>query len=319
MQPRAADAVVVDLDHYPTGPVHDPEEWHHDDFRKTRLATSSKQPPRRNDEANHDSWRMCWRAGADGRPSSRRSWRTGDNVPRAARKPPRGRLRRTRVEPGRAERPSRRDGVHDHQRAIRRRLFRRLARPQTASLPPRTRPGQSSGRARPVRSSGASLAPLRVRFGSLLRLASKEHPSVRNNTEQPQRSGAPAHAHPERDVARERFIVHPYLKRHACGSALAASVGRMDTALLLSAGGEWESPAATCRSCCEAVVLGRRAHRCRRGVGQPRASRGHARAAARCRRPPTLTRHAAGLPCRPTATQQADPLPRRPADESRRS
>ena len=48
------------------------------------------------------------------------------------------------------------------------------------------------------------------------------------------------------------------------------------------------------------------------GIRRPR--RGHVRAAARCRRPPSLTRHAAGLPCRPAAAQQGDPLPRRPAD-----
>jgi hypothetical protein len=47
-------------------------------------------------------------------------------------------------------------------------------------------------------------------------------------------------------------------------------------------------------------------------IRRPR--RGHVRAAARCRRPPSLTRHAAGLPCRPAAAQQGDPLPRRPTN-----
>src|SRR6187200_2853688 len=35
-------------------------------------------------------------------------------------------------------------------------------------------------------------------------------------------------------------------------------------------------------------------------------------AAARCRRPPSLTRHVAGLPRRPAAAQQGDPLPADP-------
>ena len=39
---------------------------------------------------------------------------------------------------------------------------------------------------------------------------------------------------------------------------------------------------------------------------------GHVRAVARCRRPPALTRHAAGVPRRPAAAQQGDPLPSRP-------
>ena len=39
-------------------------------------------------------------------------------------------------------------------------------------------------------------------------------------------------------------------------SALAASVGRMDIALLLPAGGQWESPTAECRSCCEGDDIG---------------------------------------------------------------
>ena len=51
--------------------------------------------------------------------------------------------------------------------------------------------------------------------------------------------------------------------------------------------------------------------RCR--IRHPR--RGHVRAAARCRRPPSLTRHPAGVPRRPAAAQQGNPLPRRPADD----
>ena len=51
--------------------------------------------------------------------------------------------------------------------------------------------------------------------------------------------------------------------------------------------------------------------RCR--IRRPR--RGHVRAAARCRRPPSLTRHAAGVPRRPAAAQQGDALPGRPADD----
>ena len=43
--------------------------------------------------------------------------------------------------------------------------------------------------------------------------------------------------------------------------------------------------------------------------------RGHVRAAARCRRPPSLARHAAGLPRRPAAAQQGDPLPGGPTDD----
>ena len=70
--------------------------------------------------------------------------------------------------------------------------------------------------------------------------------------------------------------------------------------------------------CCAAVGIGRRAHRCREEqprcvIRRPR--RGHARAAARCRRPPSLTGHAAGLPRRPAAAQQGDALPRRPTDD----
>jgi hypothetical protein len=43
-------------------------------------------------------------------------------------------------------------------------------------------------------------------------------------------------------------------------------------------------------------------HRC----DIPRPRRGHVRAAARCRRPPSLTRHAAGVPRRSAAAQQGD-------------
>ena len=47
----------------------------------------------------------------------------------------------------------------------------------------------------------------------------------------------------------------------------------------------------------------------------PNPRRGHVRAAARCRRPPSLTRDAAGVPRRPAAAQQGDALPGRPADD----
>ena len=50
-----------------------------------------------------------------------------------------------------------------------------------------------------------------------------------------------------------------------------------------------------------------------------RPRRGHARAAARCRRPPSLTRHAAGLPRRPPAAQQGDALPADPPTIGRSS
>ena len=66
------------------------------------------------------------------------------------------------------------------------------------------------------------------------------------------------------------------------------------------------------------AVVGRRAHRSWRGAGSVRfrvPRRGHVRAAARCRRPPSLTRHAAGVPCRPAAAQQGDALPRGSADD----
>jgi integrase len=55
-----------------------------------------------------------------------------------------------------------------------------------------------------------------------------------------------------------------------------------------------------------------------RSVRHPTPEEGHVRAAARCRRPPLLTRHAAGLPCRPRAAQQGDPLPGRSAAPRRR-
>ena len=48
-------------------------------------------------------------------------------------------------------------------------------------------------------------------------------------------------------------------------------------------------------------------------VRYPTPEDGHVRADARCRRPPSLARHAAGLLCRPAAAQQGDPLPGRPA------
>ena len=63
---------------------------------------------------------------------------------------------------------------------------------------------------------------------------------------------------------------------------------------------------------------GLRARRVERGqsrCGIRRPRRGHVRAAARCRRPPSLTRHAAGVPRRPAAAQQGDPLPRGPAND----
>jgi hypothetical protein len=47
----------------------------------------------------------------------------------------------------------------------------------------------------------------------------------------------------------------------------------------------------------------------------PTPEEGHVRAAARGRRPSSLTRHHAGVPRRPAAAQQGNPLPRGPADD----
>ena len=71
------------------------------------------------------------------------------------------------------------------------------------------------------------------------------------------------------------------------------------------------------RSCAAVAVDRGRTARGRSSLGAiaRRPRRGHVRAAARCRRPPSLTRHAAGVPCRPAAAQQWDPLPRRPTDD----
>ena len=76
-------------------------------------------------------------------------------------------------------------------------------------------------------------------------------------------------------------------------------------------------PSAVPRSCA-AVAVGRRARRCWRGAARcviQRPRRGHVRAAARCRRPPSLTRHAAGVPRRSAAAQQGDALPSRPTHD----
>ena len=99
--------------------------------------------------------------------------------------------------------------------------------------------------------------------------------------------------------------------------ALATSVRRPGAALLLAWRRDSASRARTSRPRCAAVVLPRRATRAQEE--QPRCvircpRRDHVRAAARCRRPPSLTRHAAALPCRPAAAQQGDPLPRRPSN-----
>ena len=47
----------------------------------------------------------------------------------------------------------------------------------------------------------------------------------------------------------------------------------------------------------------------------PNPRRDHVRAVARCRRPPSLARHAAGVPRGSPAAQQGDALPGRPADD----
>jgi hypothetical protein len=69
---------------------------------------------------------------------------------------------------------------------------------------------------------------------------------------------------------------------------------------------------------CTEVAVGRRARRSLRGASSGvirRPRRGHVRAVARCRRPPPLTRDAAGVPRRKAAAQQGGALPRRPTDD----
>src|SRR5215217_2758795 len=61
-----------------------------------------------------------------------------------------------------------------------------------------------------------------------------------------------------------------------------------------------------------AVTVRRRAARRGASVGFRYPRRGHVRADARCRRPPSLTGHAAGVPRRPAAAQQRDALPADP-------
>jgi hypothetical protein len=103
---------------------------------------------------------------------------------------------------------------------------------------------------------------------------------------------------------------------YPCEWALATSVRRTHAALLLSCqrgsasrAGKGVAVAARCR---------RRAQRSREEqprcvIRRPR--RGHVRAVARCRRPPSLARHAAGVSRRSAAAQQGDALPGRPTED----
>jgi hypothetical protein len=111
---------------------------------------------------------------------------------------------------------------------------------------------------------------------------------------------------------RQQRADYPY----PCCWALPASAATRDNALLLSSGDlnrgragrrhgrvrapRWQWTARTVR---RRSSLG----------GCPTPERGHVQAVGRCRRPPSLTGHDAGVPCRPAAAQQGDALPGRPA------
>src|SRR5829696_3644747 len=99
----------------------------------------------------------------------------------------------------------------------------------------------------------------------------------------------------------------------------APGVGsRAGNALLLSPAARVEVVRAECRvyAAAAAVSAAGASLLPRISLGtSPSPRRGHVRAAARCRRAPSLTRHAAGVPRRPTAAQQGDALPRGSADD----
>src|SRR3954454_15249175 len=73
--------------------------------------------------------------------------------------------------------------------------------------------------------------------------------------------------------------------------------------------GPREKSAALATSC-RRLAPRSREEQCRCVIRRPR--RDHVRAAARCRRPPALTRHVAALPCRPAAAQQGIRYPAGP-------
>jgi hypothetical protein len=105
---------------------------------------------------------------------------------------------------------------------------------------------------------------------------------------------------------------------YPCGWALAASVDACNSALLHSRTVRIALAFGQVAGSVYRAVVGRRAHCSWRGAGSARLRlprRDHARAVARCRRPPSLTRHPGGVPRRPAAPQQGDALPRRPTHD----
>ena len=137
-------------------------------------------------------------------------------------------------------------------------------------------------------------------------------------------SSAPATACGSHDVppaaASGKAVAGPSLLVSMRSASRALVVAREISLLLLLGGANRGSVRAreVPLSTCAAVALGRgrtaRGEEQSRGVTE-RPRRGHVRAAARCRRPPSLTRHAAGVPRRPAAAQQGDALSRGSADD----
>ena len=104
---------------------------------------------------------------------------------------------------------------------------------------------------------------------------------------------------------------------YPCGWAARGVGGRVDNALLLWPAARIQLARMKRSTLCAAGRFGGRrsapAEEQSRDFSRP--EEGSCPSFARCRRPPSLARHAAGVPPRPSAAQQGDALPGRPADD----